>query len=105
MHIAGIAQLVEHLIRNEGVVGSSPITGTIKIIKTPANAGIFISFYRLHNTIYLPGNFHILDEVRDRYIFHAIPLYDLPMHDIFVELFLIIFLRLFLGCFLCRYTN
>ena len=25
---AGIAQLVEHLIRNEGVVGSSPITGT-----------------------------------------------------------------------------
>ena len=28
MHIAGIAQLVEHLIRNEGVVGSSPITGT-----------------------------------------------------------------------------
>ncbi len=27
--IAGVAQLVEHLIRNEGVVGSSPITGTI----------------------------------------------------------------------------
>ena len=26
---AGLAQLVEHLIRNEGVVGSSPITGTI----------------------------------------------------------------------------
>ena len=26
--IAGIAQQVEHLIRNEGVVGSSPITGT-----------------------------------------------------------------------------
>lgn len=26
--IAGVAQLVEHLIRNEGVVGSSPITGT-----------------------------------------------------------------------------
>ena len=25
---AGVAQLVEHLIRNEGVVGSSPITGT-----------------------------------------------------------------------------
>ncbi len=25
---AGLAQLVEHLIRNEGVVGSSPITGT-----------------------------------------------------------------------------
>ena len=29
-HKAGLAQLVEHLIRNEGVVGSSPITGTIK---------------------------------------------------------------------------
>ena len=28
MRYAGIAQLVEHLIRNEGVVGSSPITGT-----------------------------------------------------------------------------
>ena len=26
---AGVAQLVEHLIRNEGVVGSSPITGTM----------------------------------------------------------------------------
>ena len=31
---AGIAQLVEHLIRNEGVVGSSPISGTIKIHQT-----------------------------------------------------------------------
>ena len=38
---AGIAQLVEHLIRNEGVVGSSPITGTINK-KTPANAGVLI---------------------------------------------------------------
>ena len=28
---AGLAQLVEHLIRNEGVVGSSPITGTTKL--------------------------------------------------------------------------
>ena len=26
--VAGVAQLVEHLIRNEGVVGSSPVTGT-----------------------------------------------------------------------------
>ena len=26
---AGVAQLVEHLIRNEGVVGSSPVTGTM----------------------------------------------------------------------------
>ena len=30
---AGVAQLVEHLIRNEGVVGSSPITGTIYLQK------------------------------------------------------------------------
>ena len=28
LRYAGVAQLVEHLIRNEGVVGSSPITGT-----------------------------------------------------------------------------
>jgi hypothetical protein len=27
--IAGLAQLVEHLICNQGVVGSSPIAGTI----------------------------------------------------------------------------
>ena len=27
--IAGLAQLVEHLICNQGVVGSSPTTGTI----------------------------------------------------------------------------
>ncbi len=34
--VAGVAQLVEHLIRNEGVVGSSPITGTrlVKYIAT-----------------------------------------------------------------------
>ena len=28
LRYAGVAQLVEHLIRNEGVVGSSPITVT-----------------------------------------------------------------------------
>ena len=28
---AGIAQLVEHLIRNQGVSGSSPLTGSSKI--------------------------------------------------------------------------
>ena len=28
---AGLAQLVEHLICNQGVTGSSPVTGTIKI--------------------------------------------------------------------------
>ena len=27
---AGIAQLVEHLIRNEGVAGSNPVTSSIK---------------------------------------------------------------------------
>lgn len=26
--VAGVAHLVEHIIRNDGVVGSSPITGT-----------------------------------------------------------------------------
>ena len=45
--IAGLAQLVEHLIRNEGVVGSSPITGTIKYKKTPVKAGIFYSYLKL----------------------------------------------------------
>lgn len=30
-YIAGIAQLVEHLIRNEGVVGSNPIIGSNEI--------------------------------------------------------------------------
>jgi hypothetical protein len=29
--IAGLAQQVEHLIRNEGVIGSNPVTGTILI--------------------------------------------------------------------------
>ncbi len=38
--VAGIAQLVEHLIRNEGVVGSSPITGTRN--KNP-QTGIFLN--------------------------------------------------------------
>ena len=38
--LAGIAQLVEHLIRNEGVVGSSPVTGT-SIKKIPSR-GFFI---------------------------------------------------------------
>ncbi len=36
--IAGVAQLVEHLIRNEGVVGSSPITGTRLTKKTTASS-------------------------------------------------------------------
>ena len=43
---AGIAQLVEHLIRNEGVAGSNPVSGTIN--KKPANAGRIIptKFFR-----------------------------------------------------------
>lgn len=28
---AAVAQLVEHVIRNDGVVGSSPISGTISL--------------------------------------------------------------------------
>ena len=31
---AGIAQLVEHVIRNDGVVGSNPISGTLMIDPT-----------------------------------------------------------------------
>ena len=46
---AGVAQLVEHLIRNEGVVGSSPITGTrIK------NRDFYRGFYFI---VYAGGNF------------------------------------------------
>lgn len=30
-HRAGLAQLVEHFIRNEGVAGSSPVAGTMII--------------------------------------------------------------------------
>ena len=36
---AGVAQLVEHVIRNDGVVGSSPITGTVffrQLIEIPS---------------------------------------------------------------------
>ena len=40
-HIAGVAQLVEHLIRNEGVVGSSPIPGTRKTYPR-YTSGIFV---------------------------------------------------------------
>lgn len=57
---AGIAQLVEHLIRNEGVAGSNPVSGTtlrvfnamcgrppkqkdLFYIKKPAFAGIFLT--------------------------------------------------------------
>jgi hypothetical protein len=36
---AAVAQLVEHVIRNDGVVGSSPISGTILLFedKKPPN--------------------------------------------------------------------
>lgn len=43
---AGLAQLVEHLIRNEGVVGSSPITGTINKKAT------FVAFF-FFNAVFL----------------------------------------------------
>ena len=39
---AGVAQLVEHLIRNEGVVGSSPVTGTRNKINMNNTAIIII---------------------------------------------------------------
>ena len=46
--IAALAQLVEHFIRNEGVVGSNPISGTIFSIKINTlqkpKAKVFASF-------------------------------------------------------------
>lgn len=53
---AGLAQLVEHLIRNEGVVGSSPITGTTLRVydatggKPPIVLYVFI--YRITPLVY-----------------------------------------------------
>jgi hypothetical protein len=38
---AGLAQLVEHIIRNDGVGGSNPSTGTIDL-KTPRLRGVFV---------------------------------------------------------------
>ena len=56
--VAGLAQLVEHLIRNEGVVGSSPITGTTKFIKKkPANAGVFYIFLSAELHHFATGQF------------------------------------------------
>ena len=47
---AGIAQLVEHLIRNEGVAGSSPVSGTTN--KKPVFAGFFIFvFYQILSNV------------------------------------------------------
>ena len=40
--IAGLAQLVEHLICNQRVVGSSPTTGTIDFSKNRQIGGFFI---------------------------------------------------------------
>ena len=39
--LAAVAQLVEHVIRNDGVVGSSPISGTIFINQVPDFIGLF----------------------------------------------------------------
>ena len=44
-HVASLAQLVEHLICNQRVVGSSPTTGTrIKNIRKPILVSVFL-FY------------------------------------------------------------
>ena len=53
--VAGVAQLVEHLIRNEGVVGSSPITGT-RIKKNAVLSALFFLhklklFLQLHRIL------------------------------------------------------
>ncbi len=47
---AGIAQLVEHLIRNEGVAGSSPVSGTIN--KKHRHLPVFFLLYTIQ-TCYL----------------------------------------------------
>ena len=38
---AGVAQLVEHLIRNEGVVSSSLITGTMYLVNKNRHLAVF----------------------------------------------------------------
>ena len=40
-HNAGVAQLVEHLIRNEGVVSSSLITGTMYLVNKNRHLAVF----------------------------------------------------------------
>ncbi len=51
-HRAGVAQLVEHLIRNEGVVGSSPITGTINTACQGAGFFYYTTLAFYVNTLY-----------------------------------------------------
>lgn len=62
-------------------------------------------FYPPHCTIWRLGNLRSLDEVLYRYIAHAKPLYDLLLRDIFLELFLRVFLRHVRACYLCHRTN
>src|SRR5690606_5425855 len=42
--LAGVAQLVEHVIRNDGVVGSIPISGTTS---KPREASAFRGFFQV----------------------------------------------------------
>lgn len=39
--VAALAQLVEHIIRNDGVTGSSPVSGTIQRIEIKRFFGAF----------------------------------------------------------------
>ena len=62
--IAGLAQLVEHLICNQRVVGSSPTTGTrIKNTKKPTLQSVFL-FYG--SNVFKPPNPNVTSIVRPR---------------------------------------
>jgi ribosomal protein S18 acetylase RimI-like enzyme len=43
---AGVAQLVEHFIRNEGVIGSSPIVGSLIRTGLPQDVTAVLDFWR-----------------------------------------------------------
>ena len=45
-HRAGVAQLVEHFIRNEGVIGSSPIVGFLIRNGTSQDVAAVLEFWR-----------------------------------------------------------
>ncbi len=50
---AALAQLVEHIIRNDGVTGSSPVSGTISLIAECAGAHSALVTDRLTRTVFL----------------------------------------------------
>ena len=44
---AGVAQLVEHLICNQAVAGSSPVAGSFRTVVPFGIAGFFLRFFTL----------------------------------------------------------